>query len=179
MLMAATKVWTLEELDALPDDSNKYELVHGELLVTPAPGGHHGEIAANLNRILVPYVIAHDLGLVYFPRDVIQRDGSQLEPDLMVRERGTGSLPRTSMPAPILVVEILSPSTRRHDRETKRAFYLEIGVTEYWIVDPTTRAITSVWHGRPDTITTSQLIWHPAGASSPLLIDVESVFDIA
>ena len=80
-----TKVWTLEELHSLPDDGNTYELVRGELFVTPAPTVNHEEIDARLTRMLVPFVAVHQLGNVYHPRAVVQFQGSQVEPDLMVR----------------------------------------------------------------------------------------------
>ena len=87
MLMATqTKRWTLEELHRLPDDGNKYELVRGNLFVTPAPTEAHETILARLTMILVPYVAANELGLVYRPRAVVRFDGSEVEPDLMVRQ---------------------------------------------------------------------------------------------
>ena len=61
-----TKVWTLDEVHSLPDDGNTYELVRGELFVTPPPTVNHEEIAARLNRILVPFVATHQLGNVFF-----------------------------------------------------------------------------------------------------------------
>jgi Uma2 family endonuclease len=174
--MAATKLWTLEDLHALPDDSIKYELVHGELLVTPAPTTNHETIAARIARALEPYVVAHDLGYVYRPRAVIQHDGSQVEPDLMVRTPGDANISWAAMSIPILVVEILSPSTSRHDREAKRRFYFEIGVADYWIVDPATRAVTPVQRGQADVVTGAQLTWQPAGATAPFVVQVSAIF---
>jgi Putative restriction endonuclease len=99
-----TKRWTLEELDRLPEDGNRYELVRGELFVTPAPTDDHETIAARLTRLVDPYVAAHGLGYVYRPRAVVQRKGSQVEPDLMVRAAQT--TPRATWkraPLPILI----------------------------------------------------------------------------
>src|SRR6476646_4325149 len=79
------RAWTLAELHRLPDDGNKYELVYGELFVTPAPTEEHETIAASLSRSLVPFVEAQGLGLVYHPRAVVQRRKSEVEPDIMVR----------------------------------------------------------------------------------------------
>src|SRR4051812_45596473 len=62
------KRWTLEELHSLPDDGNKYELIHGELFVTPAPSNDHETVLARLSELLFPYVRANKLGLVYHPR---------------------------------------------------------------------------------------------------------------
>ena len=83
---AATKVWTLEELHSLPDDGNKYELIHGVLYVTPGPTDQHETIAARLTRLLDPYVAKHGLGYVYHPRAVFNIDGSEVEPEIIVHE---------------------------------------------------------------------------------------------
>ncbi|MEO8624678.1 MAG: Uma2 family endonuclease, partial [bacterium] len=85
-----TKRWTLDELQRLPEDSNKYELVRGELFVTPAPTGEHETILARLSMRLVPYVFANDLGMVFHPRAIVRFDGSEVEPDLMVRRLHPG-----------------------------------------------------------------------------------------
>jgi Uma2 family endonuclease len=176
--MAATKVWTLEDLDALPDDNNTYELVHGELFVTPAPTNDHETIAVRLARALEPYVASNDLGYIYRPRAVIQHDGSQVEPDLMVRRPGETSLPWDKAPMPVLVAEILSPSNKRRHRQAKRAFYGEAGVPEYWIVDPITYTITSVRPGEADVVAATRLSWYPIGATEPLVVNVPGVFGV-
>lgn len=172
-----TKVWTLEELHSLPDDGNKYELVHGELFVTPPPAVVHEEIGARLTRILVPFVIANGLGSVYHPRAVMQVEGSEVEPDLMVR------LPHPNpesgweaWPAPLLVVEIVSPSTRRRDREQKKSFYRDAGVAEYWIVDPERRNVTVVRHGAEDRVEGERLEWRPAGCEAVLTMSADDIF---
>ena len=66
------KAWTLEELHRLPDDGNKYELIRGELFVTPPPSVDHEELLARLTDVLAEYVKKHDLGRVYHPRAVIR-----------------------------------------------------------------------------------------------------------
>ena len=144
-MATATKRWTLDELHSLPDDGNKYELVRGELFVTPPPTDGHETIAARLTEILGPYVGEHRLGHVYHPRAVLRFEGSEVEPDLMVRQAHPN--PEGSWddaPIPRLVVEIISDSTRRRDRGPKRDFYLDAGGDEYWIVDAGTSTITSV-----------------------------------
>ena len=171
----AVKRWTLQELHSLPDDGNKYELVRGELLVTPPPTYDHETIGARLTQILVPYVAAHCLGLVYHPRAVLRFEGSEVEPDLMVRPVAPGA-DWDGAPLPILIVEILSPSTRRRDREQKRELYVDAGVAEYWMVDPETRSITVVAPGRGDVVEADALVWLPSGASVPLTIELVEVF---
>jgi Uma2 family endonuclease len=172
-----TKVWTLEELHSLPDDGNKYELVHGELFVTPPPSVHHEEIVERLNRMLVPFVAANKLGGVYHPRSVIRFSSSEVEPDLMVRQ----SHPEpdagwAAWPVPLLVVEIISPSTRRRDQEQKRAFYREAGVAEYWIVDPERRGVTVVRPGEVDRVENERVEWQSPGRAATLAIDVDQLF---
>src|SRR5258708_25171814 len=81
-----TKRWTLEEVHSLPDDGNKYELVRGELFVTPPPSEDHETILGRLSALLEPYVAANGLGMVYHPRSVVRFEGSEVEPDLMVRQ---------------------------------------------------------------------------------------------
>lgn len=176
MAMAnAVKRWTLAELHSLPDDGNKYELVRGELFVTPPPSYVHETVAARLAQVLAPFVAAHGLGLVYRPRAVLRFEGSEVEPDLMVRPDVAGA-DWDRAPVPILVVEILSPSTRRRDREQKRDLYLAAGVAQYWMVDPERSTITVVANGRRDVAMTETLVWSPAGADSPLMIELAQLF---
>ncbi len=132
MLMAQTTcVWTLADRDRLPDDGNRYELVTGELFVTPAPSPGHEMLSTALRYLLDPYVLAHTHGRVYTPHSVVRTRGSQVEPDLIVRPP-LATLPEQweAMPTPLLVVEVLSRTTRRRDQEQKRNFYLAIGVKD-------------------------------------------------
>ncbi len=172
----STTQWTLDRLHSLPDDGNKYELIHGELFVTPAPAPIHETIAARLTRLLDPYVAAHGLGYVYHPRAVFRRHGSEVEPDLMVSRPIDTDRGWDVAPTPILIVEILSPTTRRRDHQHKREFYVEEAVGEYWIVDPERRTILVVRPGQPDVAAEDALTWQPAGAAEPLTIPLGEVF---
>lgn len=172
-----TKRWTLEEIHSLPDDGNKYELVRGELFVTPPPSEDHETILARLSRILDPYAAENGLGMVYHPRSVMRFEGSEVEPDLMVRQ------PRTDKgrdwvhaPTPILIVEVLSGSTRRRDLVQKRDLYLDAGVPEYWIVDPEGASIRVVRARFTDEVVTDRLTWSPGGAPQPLIVDLAAIF---
>ena len=80
-------------------------------------------------------------------------------------------------PTPILVVEILSPWSRPRDNEHKRAFYLEAGVAEYWMVDSDERSIRVVRPEREDVLATRELEWAPAGVAKPLVFDVGVIFE--
>lgn len=172
------KRWTLEEVHALPEDGNKYELVYGELWVTPAPTDRHETVLARLTRILDPYVEVHGLGYVYHPKAVfrIGRD-VEVEPDLMVRQPHPdpdGSW--ETAPLPILVVEVLSPSTRRRDLGKKREIYMDAGISEYWTIDGDARTVTVVATGREPIVVADRLTWAPAGAREPLVVELTRVY---
>ena len=176
-MSSAVKQWTLEEVHSLPDDGNKYELVREELFVTPAPTVSHETIAARLSEILTPYVKQHGLGLVYHPRAVMRFEGSEVETDLMVRALNpSDNADWDDAPVPILIVEILSPSTRRRDQVQKRSLYMDAGVSEYWMVDAERRTITVVRQGREDVVARETLHWSPDGASAELTFEVTRVF---
>jgi Uma2 family endonuclease len=174
------RMWTLDEVHRLPDDGNKYELVRGELFVTPPPGVEHETILARLAAILTPYVSAQKLGHVYHPRSVVRFEGSEVEPDLMVRQphpapRGNDS-DWASAPTPCLVVEVLSSVTRRRDLNQKKDLYLDAGVSEYWVVDPESRTIT-VLTRRSSVVVGDRMQWLPAGAGEPLGFEVGELFE--
>jgi Uma2 family endonuclease len=130
---ATTKRWTLEEVHSLPDDGNKYELIHEELYVTPPSSPGHDTTIARLTTLLVPYVVRNDLGLVYHPRSVIRWRGSEVEPDLMVRRA-------------------------------------------YWFLDRQYRSLRVVRPGLDDVTMGDRYGWQPAGASQPLVVDVQPLF---
>lgn len=171
------KKWTREELHSLPDDGNKYELIRGELFVTPAPTVSHETIVARLTRILDPYVAANDLGYVFHRGAVVNVDEeSEVEPDLMVRQPpDREDAGWADGPLPILVVEVASDSTRRRDRVRKRGIYADAGIPEYWIVDGRDRTIRIVRLGHEDVTTQDSLVWHPDGVDTPLVISVADV----
>jgi Uma2 family endonuclease len=176
-MAAAIKHWTLGELHRLPDDGNKYELVHGELFVTPAPSVTHEMVLARLSRVLEPFVAEHQLGFIFHPRAVVCVDGSETEPDLMVRAAPSPSTRDwNGVPIPILVVEVISQSTRRRDLGSKREFYVDVGVAEYWVVDPDAKTVRVIRAGAADEVQSSELAWHPPGATRALTIRVPDLF---
>jgi Uma2 family endonuclease len=173
--------WTLSELHRLPDDGNRYELVRGELLVTPPPSYRHQRIVEVLASLLQPYVAANALGTLSFPRSVVRIGAdTEVEPDLMVRPVPR-PLPATwdDAPVPILVVEVASGTTRRRDRTNKRRAYVDAAIAEYWIVDGERRSIRVVRPGREDADLSASLTWQPPGASEPFTLDVAGLFRTA
>jgi Uma2 family endonuclease len=172
-----TKAWTLEELHRLPDDGNTYEVIRGELFVTPPPSIDHEEVLARLSDVLAPYVRAHGLGRVYRPRAVIRFEGSEAEPDLMVRAVPPGARGNAweKLPPPLLVVEVLSPTTRRRDLVNKREYYLDAGAGEYWVVDGERREVRVIRRGAEDVIARDSVVW-PAAPGEPLVLDLAALF---
>jgi Uma2 family endonuclease len=178
MVDRVRKTWTVAELYTLPEDGNKYELVHGELFVTPAPTVSHETILARLTRLLDPYVAANALGFVYRARAVVAvSDQTEVEPDLMVRQPPDDmDAGWRAVPLPTLVIEVTSDSTRRRDRVHKRNLYAELGIPEYWIADRADRSVRIVRLGQPDVVATESIAWHPAGVRDPLSITIADVF---
>jgi Uma2 family endonuclease len=138
--------WTYRDLVALPEDQRRHELIDGEHIVSPSPNTAHQEISKHLFRALDGYVERHHTGeVLYAPFDVKLSLFTVLVPDLVyfTAERfGHVVNDKHATAAPDLVVEILSPGTRRRDKGRKRAVYDREGVREYWIVDPETRSVT-------------------------------------
>jgi Uma2 family endonuclease len=126
--------WTVADLETMPGDGNRYELVEGMLLVTPPPYIPHQVTAFELAKLLQP-VLPVDLLLIPGPAQVTSGDRTSLEPDLSVARRSDIARGKLTG-APLLVVEVLSPSTRSKDQVLKRSVYAEIGIPSYWIVDP-------------------------------------------
>ena len=172
------KAWTLEELHRLPEDGNKYELIRGELFVTPPPSVDHEEILARLHATLAVYVEEQGVGRVYRPRAVIRFEGSEAEPDLMVRPLSPGIHGNAwdKLPPPLLVVEVLSPTTRRRDLVNKREYYLDAGAGEYWVIDSEQREIRVIRRGEQDVIVRESLVWRVIPAK-PLVLDLAALFD--
>ena len=125
--------FTIEDLDRMPDDGHRYELLDGSLIVSPAPGLPHQRVAAVL---IVLLELACPDDLVVFP-NVNVRFGAltALEPDAVVARSPGVSGPRL-VDTPLLVAEILSPDSAMRDLNLKKAAYERFGVPSYWVIDP-------------------------------------------
>jgi Uma2 family endonuclease len=142
--MAARAVLTYADYASLPDDGRRYELHEGLLSVTPAPGTRHQRLLRDLLVVFDAHVRSRGLGEVFVsPVDCILSDDTVLQPDLAFVEAARGHIvtERGIEGAPTLVVEVLSPSTARVDRDVKTAIYARHGVPHYWIVDAEGRTI--------------------------------------
>ena len=173
--------WTADRVRDLPDDGRRYELVDGALLVTPAPGARHQIAVRELVRRIDPWLLASGAGeLLWSPADIAFADGELLQPDLFVYRTAGGGVIREwrDIESLILVVEVISPSTARHDRGIKRRRYQRARVPEYWIVDPDARLVERwrPYDARPEILETTAE-WRPVEGIEPLVMDLVAVFD--
>jgi Uma2 family endonuclease len=177
--------WTVEMLDALPDDGQRYEIIDGELFVTPAPMNTHQLVVGAFFRRLHDYLRPARLGRALFsPADVrsADRGRNRVQPDVFAVRLIDGKHP----PYPydltdvLLCIEVESPSNPQFDYQVKRRLYLSRGVPEYWIVNPAAQ-IVSRWQSvdDPGTVFDRSIEWHPAGMPGPLAIDLPALFDDA
>lgn len=126
--------FTADDLDSMPDDGNRYELLDGEVLVSPSPRVVHQAVLLELALLLRQSLPAR-LRLLMAPMDVRFGPKRQLQPDLLViRDEGLDAVRVEQVP--LLVVEVLSRGTRSRDLVKKRHAYEQEGVASYWIVDP-------------------------------------------
>lgn len=130
--------FTVEEYELFPDDGRRHELVDGEHVVTPAPTAWHQSISGRLHIALHEASSRGELGALYYaPVDVVLSPIDVVQPDLLfVRRERRGIIGRRVEGAPDLVVEIVSPSSRRTDELLKRRAYESFRVEEMWVVDP-------------------------------------------
>lgn len=172
--------WTVDDLDTLPDDGNRHEIIEGALYVTPAPSLTHQRASRLLSAAVGAYVETHRVGeLFYAPADVEFSRDTMVEPDLIVLPSTGGPLPRRwqGSDGELLAIEILSPSTARSDRQAKRALYQRERITEYWIVDLEARLIER-WRpedARPEILVES-VTWNPESATEPFLMRLPEYF---
>jgi len=170
--------YTVDILDQLPDDGNRYEVVYGELLVTPSPRWNHQELVLRLVRILDPYLQRFPFGhLVVSPADVRWGRDTGVQPDLFVVPPRRAPPRWSEINSLLIAVEVLSPGTARYDRLLKRRRYQRAQVPEYWIVDPDGRLVER-WRPedqRPE-ILSETLEWKADPAAAPLVIDLAELF---
>ena len=139
-------ILTIADLDAIPEDGNRYELIEGELFVSRAPSLKHQFIVSNLHLIFGEYLKQNRIGVVIPGPGVIFSELSGVIPDLAfisnehLAEIATGERLEG---APELIIEVLSPGpeNERRDRQVKRQLYRKYGIKEYWIVDPKKTAV--------------------------------------
>lgn len=133
---------TYDDLALMPDDGNRYELLDGEIVMSPAPNADHFTVARHLFRLLDAWVVARQLGEAGFaPFDVRLDESTTVQPDVwfLSNERAARFQFGAMEGAPDLAVEVVSPSTIQRDGVDKLRLYATLGVREYWLVDPAAR----------------------------------------
>ncbi len=171
--------WTAERWRALPDDGKRYEVLDGELYVSPAPTPPHNAVLEELHLLMSPWAKSTRTARVRLsPADIEFSSKRVLQPDLF-------AIPWRSRPPRIwsesrdliLAVEVLSPGSARADRHKKRLIYQSQAVAEYWIVDPDARLVER-WRPSDERaeLISGSLAWTPVFGGPALSIDLPAIF---
>jgi Uma2 family endonuclease len=172
--------WTVDDLEDLPSDGNRYEVIDGDLFVTPAPSYRHQAAVGELFSRLYEYALRERVGYVFgAPIDVEFSKDRVVEPDITVLPLAAGKRPErfADVGRVLLAVEVVSPSSARADRVEKRELYRAEGVSEYWIVDLDSRTIERSVPSDPRVeVLDEHLEWKCEGANDPFVLDVTDYF---
>jgi Uma2 family endonuclease len=174
--------WTADMVRALPDDGKRYEVVDGELLVTPAPSAPHQRAVGGIHGRLWTYLRGKAWGEVMSsPADISFSEDRLVQPDVFVAPLASGGRKArhwSEIRGLLLAVEVLSPSAARADRQVKRRLYQEERVGEYWIIDLDARVVERWRPGedRPE-IVADTLTWRPDPTATPFELDLPAFFD--
>lgn len=126
--------FTVDDLETMPDDGNRYELIDGTLIVSPAPMTRHQKVVAKLTAKL-DVVCPDDMHVLPAPFAVRESNNTEVQPDVLVAR--DADLTEKLLPkALVLAIEVLSPSSVLLDLNTKKAVYERMGAASYWVVDP-------------------------------------------
>jgi Uma2 family endonuclease len=164
---------TYQDLLGLPEDLLRHELIDGKHLMSPAPTPKHQQAVVNLTGLIWSYLQRHPLGRLYVaPTDVVFSDFDVVEPDVIYvshQRRDRYLTERCLAGPPELVVEVLSPSTRRIDEGAKLRLFERYGVSEYWIVDPIqeTVRVYRLTEGNPASYRLKQELRRPHPGRQP------------
>ena len=183
MAMASTHFYTVDMVrrlnEAEPRHWPRYETVHGELLVSPAPRLWHQRVVVRFVRALGNYLEREPAGEVFASPSEISwgLPDIYVQPDVFVVPVEQARTLEWGFLRPLLAAEVLSPSTSHADRTTKRRLYQERGVPLYWIVDADARTV-EVWEADDEAprIEREILTWHPAGARAPFALPLAELF---
>ena len=173
---------TVAEYEAMPEDGHQYQLIHGQLIMSPSPSWDHQGMADEITGQFRDFLRGKSIGKYRSASIDVFLGDHVLQPDVLFvsPEHAARISPQGVRGAPDLVVEVLSPGTTRRDRKVKREIYQEFGVREMWFVSPKTRQIevhrqAGGVYAAPFTISSGETL------TSPLLpgftLDVAAVFD--
>lgn len=178
MAMAiSVPLYTVDDLERFPDDGNRYELLDGVLLVTPAPAAVHQLVAsrihANLSLALQKPGHAHVVG----PGAIVRKPRTQLQPDILVYpSRFTPRTDWVNITEHWLAVEVLSRSSRVYDREFKRDAYFALGVQQVWLVD-WREGFVEVCRAPGETNRVRDVLkWHVDAVDVTVIVELGEVF---
>ena len=166
---------TVADYEALPEGS-PYQLIEGELVMSPAPGFEHFRSS---KRVFVRlYRLIEDAGkgeVIYAPVDLYLDEENVYQPDIMVVLKGSKAkiTSKGVYGAPDVVVEVLSPSTAYYDLRVKKKVYERAGVREYWIVDPMERSLEIYTNSEEGFKLTSRVVEKGKVFSKVLDIDLD------
>jgi Uma2 family endonuclease len=181
----AFEKWTVDLLDALPESTERFELIGGELYVTPSPALPHQRAVLELSLLLGPYTKAvGNCELVISPSDVWRepRQENRVQPDLYVVRLRDGKAPRYPfhLREQMLAIQVAITGLPLLDYQVKRRLYASEGVAEYWVVNLEERNVTR-WRGTGGRgeVVTGQIEWRPSAGVDPLLLELPVFFDEA
>lgn len=179
MAMAiSAPLYTVDDLEKFPDDGNRYELLDGVLLVTPAPATEHQLVASRIQTRLAVALMLPGAAHVVGPGAVERRPKTQLQPDILVfSSRYPPKTHWRKISDHWLAVEILSRSSYVYDREFKRDAYFKLGVQQVWLVD--------LWEQRVEVCRAigrtrrvrDVIRWRPREVATTVVIDLAEIFD--
>jgi Uma2 family endonuclease len=185
VMLAQHNDWTVDMLDALAEDGQRYELIDGVLYVTPAPRKDHQLVVGYLFSLLRAYMREGRVGRALMsPSDIRRGDRlrNRVQPDLYVAQLDGPDWREVDWVVAdlLLVVEVLSPRRHEYDLEIKRDLYLREQVGEYWVIDADRRTLTRFRvAGESPEVLTGGLVWQPAGMSKPFVLDLPAFFEEA
>ena len=176
MAIAAPR-YTINDLDLFPEDGNRYELLDGVLLVTPAPRRMHQAVAGKLQYALAKAVVESGLAHVLSPGAVVVPPNTQLQPDILVQ-------PVTSrfeddwsnVTEHWLAVEVLSRGSRVYDRGLKCGAYFSLGVKEVWLVNLEARCVEVFTSATESCVERTSLVWQIPTTNRTATIDLTAIF---
>lgn len=182
MVMAAPVYYTADMVRNLMDELRpwpRYELVHGELLLSPAPRAWHQEIVMRLAVALRDFLEGQRVGHAFIsPADLSWSDDWLVQPDVfVVRLDEARTMQWSGIRSLLLAAEVLSPSSLRADRFTKRRLYQELGVPQYWVIDADEQCV-EVWtpDARFPVTERERVVWHPADAARAFTLELAELF---
>jgi Uma2 family endonuclease len=169
--------YTTDDLRAFPKDGQRYELVQGALLVTPAPSSLHQVVIARLFGELQRYLPEAGPAWVVSPGEIEVKPRILMDPDILVYPASFSiGTAWTKITGWWLAVEVYSPSSRIYDHDFKRPAYLVLGVREVWMVDPNERSVSISRMDAAESIVRDHFVWHPPEQSEPFRLDLARLF---